>query len=64
MARVEVVIRVVCLISGFILKNSPFPSSCFFPEKKLLIKNNDKKVSMSTHNKLDEELIEQLVQSG
>ena len=32
MAHVELVIGVVGFISGFILKNSPFPSSCFFPE--------------------------------
>ena len=32
MARVKLVIGVVGFISGFILKNSPFPSSWFFPE--------------------------------
>ena len=38
MARVELVIGVVGFISGFILKNSPFPSSWFFPEKNLFRK--------------------------
>ena len=34
MARVELVIGVVGFISSFTLKNSLFPISWFFPEKK------------------------------
>ena len=42
MARVELVIGVVGFISEAILKNSPFPSSWFFPEKNLFRKRYEK----------------------
>ena len=42
MARVELVIGVVGFISEAVLKNSPFPSSWFFPEKNLFRKKNEK----------------------
>ena len=41
----ELVIGVVDFISGFILKNSPFPSSWFFPEKNLIQKEIRKNVA-------------------
>ena len=42
MARVELVIGVVGFISEAILKNSLFPSPCFFPEKNLFRKTYEK----------------------
>ena len=42
MVRVELVIGVVGFISEAILKNSLFPSSCFFPEKNLFRKTYEK----------------------